>query len=80
MAAPLTRCYKAASISGEQQFVCDLHVDVDGGTTIKTFVANVRINKDLFDSLAGSSQTEFRALTMGDLIDAAFGDSSIDKV
>lgn len=79
MAVPLTRCYKEACGSGEQEFKCTLHLDVDG-SEIRTYIATVTIRKDQYDALAGASQTEFQALTMGDLISAAFGHSSIDKV
>ena len=80
MAAPLTRCYKEASGSGEQEFHCALHLDRDAGTTIITYVADVYLAKDKYDALQAGDKTEYRALTMGDLIDAAYGDSSIDKV
>ena len=72
--ASVAVCVKDASISGEQQFVARIFMrDTVSGSVYCLYVAEIRINKDLYDSMSAGHKTEFDSVTLGVLVTAAYG-------
>lgn len=79
MATPSNTIYKAASGSGEQQFVAKGGVETSAAYT--PYVWELRFNKDLYDALSTDEKAEVDALTLNDIIDAAYNEEVlVDKV
>jgi hypothetical protein len=77
MAADTLKYYKRACGSGEQQNKVRVGADNNTNTT-KTEqpeVFDVKIRKDILDQLHADTITALRAVTLGDIVDKAYGAS-----
>lgn len=75
MAADNITLYKTANGSGEQEFIAVVGADNDTNTskTRQPDIVRVRYKKDIADGLHADTLTALKAITIGDLVTAAFG-------
>ncbi|MEM3145982.1 MAG: hypothetical protein QW838_02860 [Candidatus Nitrosotenuis sp.] len=83
MAAPKNIVTKSPQVVGKEVFFVRVSVTQDSSDAMDARgynVVEVQLREDNINALSTAQKTELRALTIGDLLDASFGTSLIDKV